>query len=120
MNKKIKLLIYNILFGFLILTPIKAAILPLVKKDGLSDLAKKIYNNLKWDFNVVYDEKDAIGRRYRRQDALGTPFCITIDHQTKDDKTFTIRERDSMIQQRLSFDELIKKIESTLSIKNWL
>jgi len=103
-----------------ILSPIKVAVLPLLKKDGLPEIAKEILKKLKKECTVSYDEKDAIGRRYRRQDALGTPFCITIDHQTKDDKTFTIRERDSMIQQRLSFDELIKKLESTLSIKNWL
>jgi glycyl-tRNA synthetase len=69
-----------------VLAPIKAAILPLVKKDGLPEVAKTIFNDLKWDFNVIYDEKDAVGRRYRRQDAVGTPFCITVDHDTLEDK----------------------------------
>ncbi|NNC44533.1 MAG: glycine--tRNA ligase, partial [Winogradskyella sp.] len=72
-----------------VLAPTKAAILPLVKKDGLPEIAKKIVEDLKWDFNVVYDEKDAVGRRYRRQDANGTPFCITVDHDTLDDQTVT-------------------------------
>src|SRR5690606_39375006 len=64
-----------------VLAPTKAAVLPLVKKDGLPEVAREIIEDLKWDFNVAYDEKDAVGRRYRRQDALGTPFCITVDHQ---------------------------------------
>ena len=102
-----------------ILTPIKAAILPLVKKDGLSDLAKKIYNNLKWDFNVVYDEKDAIGRRYRRQDAIGTPFCLTIDHQTIKDEKVTLRDRDTMIQERIKIKKINEFLRSKLDFRKW-
>ena len=89
-----------------VLAPTKAAVLPLVKKDGLPEIAQKIIEDLKWDFNVTYDEKDAVGRRYRRQDANGTPFCITVDHDTLDDNTVTIRHRDSMEQQRVKIDEL--------------
>ncbi|MFY7758408.1 MAG: glycine--tRNA ligase, partial [Flavobacterium stagni] len=81
-----------------VLAPTKAAVLPLVKKDGLPELAREIIEELKWDFNVAYDEKDAVGRRYRRQDALGTPFCITVDHQSLEDQTVTLRHRDTMIQ----------------------
>ena len=103
-----------------ILAPVKATILPLLKKDGLPEIAKGLVEKLKTEYRVSYDEKDAIGRRYRRQDALGTPFCITIDHQSKEDNTFTLRERDSMIQERLNFDELLKKIDSAVSIKSWI
>ena len=84
-----------------ILAPIKAAVFPLVKKDGLPEIAQNIVSDLKWDYNVVYDEKDAVGKRYRRQDAAGTPFCITVDHQTKEDDTVTIRHRDTMKQERI-------------------
>ncbi len=104
----------------IILAPIKIAILPLLKKDGLPEIAKNLLEKLKTEYTVSYDEKDAIGRRYRRQDALGTPFCVTVDHKSKEDNTFTLRERDSMIQKRLSFTELSKKIESAISIKSWL
>ena len=103
-----------------ILAPKKIAILPLLKKDGLPELSKKLIEDFKWDFNTVYDEKDAIGRRYRRQDALGTPFCLTIDHQTLDDGTVTIRDRDSMVQQRMTVDEVKAKIKNELDIKTWL
>ena len=103
-----------------ILAPIKIAILPLIKKDGLPELAKKIFKKLKWDYEVIYDEKDAVGRRYRRQDALGTPFCITVDHQSIEDGTVTIRDRDSMIQERLTIDEVTSKIKSALNIQTWL
>ena len=103
-----------------ILAPCKVAILPLLKKDGLPEIAKNLLKKLKSEYSVSYDEKDAIGRRYRRQDALGTPLCITIDHQSKDDNTFTLRDRDSMSQERLSEDEILKKIESKLSIKSWM
>ena len=103
-----------------ILAPCKVAILPLLKKDGLPEIAKNLLEKLKTEYSVSYDEKDAIGRRYRRQDALGTPYCITIDHQSKEDSTYTLRERDSMIQERLSEDEILKKIESKLSIKSWM
>ena len=94
--------------------------MPLLKKDGLPEISKSILEKLKREYTVNYDEKDAIGRRYRRQDALGTPYCITVDHQSKEDNTFTLRDRDSMTQERLSIEGILKKIESTLSIKSWL
>ena len=89
-----------------VLAPIKAAVFPLVKKSGLPEKAREIFNSLKFDYMCQYDEKDAIGRRYRRQDAIGTPYCITIDHQTIEDNTVTIRERDSMDQDRIKIDEI--------------
>ena len=103
-----------------VLAPTKAAVLPLVKKDGLPEIARKIVEELKWDFNVAYDEKDAVGRRYRRQDALGTPFCITVDHQTAEDETVTIRHRDSMQQDRVKISELRDIIVNDISMRNWL
>lgn len=103
-----------------VLAPTKAAVLPLIKRDGLPELAHEIIEELKWDFNVTYDEKDAVGRRYRRQDALGTPFCITVDHQTLEDKTVTIRHRDSMKQDRVSITDLKNIINDEVSIRNWL
>ena len=103
-----------------VLAPTKAAILPLVKKDGLPEVARKIMEELKWDFNVTYDEKDAVGRRYRRQDANGTPFCITIDHDTLEDDSVTIRYRDTMEQTRVKFSELKDIIGEAVSMKNWL
>ena len=83
------------------LAPVKVAILPLVKKDGMPEVAQQIVDRLKYDFNVVYDEKDSVGKRYRRQDAIGTPFCVTVDGQTLEDNTVTVRFRDTM-QQELS------------------
>jgi glycyl-tRNA synthetase len=103
-----------------VLAPTKAAVLPLVKKDGLPEVANKIIEDLKWDFNVAYDEKDAVGRRYRRQDALGTPFCITVDHQTLEDEKVTIRHRDSMQQDRVKISELRTIINNEVSVRNWL
>ena len=103
-----------------VLAPTKAAVLPLVKKDGLPEVARKIIDDLKWDFNVAYDEKDAVGRRYRRQDALGTPFCITVDHQTLEDETVTIRHRDSMQQDRVKISALRDIINNEVSMRNWL
>jgi glycyl-tRNA synthetase len=103
-----------------VLAPVKAAVFPLVKKDGLPEVAKKIIDALKFDFNVTYDEKDAVGRRYRRQDAAGTPFCITVDHQTLEDQTVTIRHRDSMQQERLPISELRTKIAAAVDLKTWL
>ncbi|SFU58510.1 glycyl-tRNA synthetase [Pustulibacterium marinum] len=103
-----------------VLAPTKAAILPLVKKDGLPELAQKILEELKWDFNVTYDEKDAVGRRYRRQDAAGTPFCITVDHQSLEDSTVTIRHRDSMEQSRVAIDDLKSLIEKEVNVRYWL
>ncbi len=103
-----------------VLAPTKAAVLPLVKKDGLPEIAREIIEELKWDFNVAYDEKDAVGRRYRRQDALGTPFCITVDHQTLEDKTVTIRHRDTMQQERVAIAALRTIIEKEVAMRNWL
>jgi glycyl-tRNA synthetase len=103
-----------------VLAPIKAAVLPLVKKDGLPEIAKEIVEDLKWDFNVDYDEKDAIGRRYRRQDAIGTPFCITVDHDTLEDKAVTIRFRDSMEQKRIPIAALRELINEEVSVRKWL
>ncbi len=88
------------------LAPVKAAVLPLVKKDGLPELAQKIMDMLKFDFNCQYDEKDSIGKRYRRQDAIGTPFCITVDHDSIENGTVTLRYRDSMKQDRVKIEEL--------------
>jgi glycyl-tRNA synthetase len=89
-----------------ILAPYKVAILPLLKKDGLPEIGRQIMNDLKTDYNCFYEEKDAIGKRYRRQDALGTPFCVTIDHQTLEDQTITIRYRDTMVQERIAISQL--------------
>ena len=83
------------------IAPIKLAVLPLVKKDCLPEIAREIMNDCKPHFRCFYEEKDAIGKRYRRQDAIGTPFCVTIDHQTKEDQTVTIRHRDTMLQERV-------------------
>jgi glycyl-tRNA synthetase len=88
------------------LAPVKAAVFPLVKKDGMPEIARKIYDDLKSRFSCFYDEKGAVGRRYRRQDEAGTPFCITVDGQTKEDNTVTIRDRDSMEQVRVAADQV--------------
>ncbi len=98
------------------LAPVKLAVMPLVKKDGLPEIAEKIVDDLKFDFNCQYDDKDSIGRRYRRQDAIGTPYCITIDHQTVKDKTVTIRYRDSMDQERVTTDKLKVIIKDLVSV----
>jgi glycyl-tRNA synthetase len=104
-----------------VLAPTKAAILPLVRKDeGLTKMAKDIVDDLKWDFNVVYDEKDAVGRRYRRQDAAGTPFCITVDGESLEDNTVTIRHRDTMEQKRVKVEELRDIIKKEVDVKEWL
>lgn len=103
-----------------ILAPVKAAVLPLVKKDGLPEIAQKIIEELQWDYNVIYDEKDAVGRRYRRQDAAGTPFCITVDHQSKEDGTVTLRNRDTMDQQRISIEDVAKHLSKSMAYKEWL
>ena len=102
------------------LAPVKATILPLMKKDSLPEKSREILAILKYEFNVQYDEKDAIGRRYRRQDAIGTPYCVTIDHQTLEDNTVTIRERDSMEQERVAIDEISSRIKSNTSISSLL
>ena len=91
-------------------------ILPLVKKDGLSEKAKEIFNDLKSICNCAYDEKDSIGKRYRRNDALGTPFCITVDYESIEDNSVTVRERDSMNQERIKISELFNFIDSKVNM----
>ncbi|SZD73083.1 Glycine--tRNA ligase [Candidatus Ornithobacterium hominis] len=98
------------------LAPIKAAILPLIKKDGLPELAHQILNDLKFDFNIEFDEKDSIGKRYRRHDAIGTPFCITIDHDSLENQTVTVRDRDSMSQERISIENLRSYLSKRVSL----
>ena len=95
------------------IAPTKLAILPLLKKDGLPEIAKELMNDCKGSFMCFYEEKDAIGKRYRRMDAIGTPFCVTIDHQTKEDNTVTIRYRDTMVQERITLAD-VKKLVSSL------
>ena len=102
------------------LAPVKCAVMPLVRKDGLPDKAREIVNELKFDFATHYDEKDSIGKRYRRQDAIGTPFCITVDHQTLEDNTVTLRERDSMEQTRVNVADLHKLIHDRVSLTSLL
>ena len=102
------------------LAPVKCAVMPLVRKDGLPEKAREIVNELKFDFSTHYEEKDSIGKRYRRQDAIGTPFCITVDHQTLEDNTVTLRERDSMEQTRVSVDDLHKIIHDRVSLNSLL
>ncbi|MFM9911498.1 MAG: glycine--tRNA ligase [Chitinophagaceae bacterium] len=97
------------------LAPIKLAILPLIKKDGLPEIAREIMDKCKPHFRCFYEEKDAIGKRYRRMDALGTPFCITIDHQSKEDHTVTIRYRDTMKQERISINKVREIVENQIS-----
>jgi glycyl-tRNA synthetase len=103
-----------------VLAPVKAAVLPLLKKDGLPEIANEIIDDLKWSMNVQYDEKDAIGRRYRRQDAAGTPYCITVDHDTKEDQSVTVRHRDSMEQVRLPITELKSYLSERVMMVSWL
>ena len=102
------------------LAPVKAAVLPLVKKDGLPELAQEIMNDLKYDFNCQYEEKDSIGKRYRRQDAIGTPFCITVDHESLNDRCVTVRERDTMKQERVPIAELRAMIDKKVNLNNLL
>ena len=102
------------------LAPNKAAVLPLVKKDGLPELARSIVEDLKWDFQTIYDEKDAVGRRYRRQDALGTPYCITVDHQSLEDQSVTLRERDTMKQERITIADLKTIIQQQVAVSSIL
>jgi glycyl-tRNA synthetase len=98
------------------LAPIKVAILPLIKKDGLPEKAREIMNVLKYRIRCFYEEKDTIGRRYRRMDAIGTPYCITIDHQTLQDNTVTLRDRDTMLQERIPVNEISQILEEKLSM----
>jgi glycyl-tRNA synthetase len=102
------------------LAPIKAAILPITKKDGLPEKAMEIYNELKYDIKVTYEDKDSIGKRYTRNDLIGTPFCIAVDHQTLEDNTVTIRHRDSMEQERVAISELRVKIRKATSWRSIL
>jgi glycyl-tRNA synthetase len=102
------------------LAPVKCAVLPLVKKDGLPEIARKIVDDLKFTFYCQYEEKDSIGRRYRRQDAIGTPYCITVDHQTLKDRTVTIRDRDSMKQERIHVDQIPGIIGEKVSLRKLL
>ncbi len=96
------------------LAPVKLAILPLVKKDGLPEIAKELMASCRSQFRCFYEEKDTIGKRYRRMDAIGTPFCVTIDYQTKEDRTVTIRYRDSMLQERVSIDSIREIVEKQI------
>ena len=102
------------------LAPVKCAILPLVKKDGMPEKAREIMDMLKFDFACQYEEKDTVGKRYRRQDAIGTPFCITIDGQTLQDNTVTLRDRDTMQQERVAISELPRIIGEECSLNNLL
>lgn len=96
------------------IAPIKAAVFPLVKKDGMPEMAKEVYRALKQKFNVFYDEKGAVGRRYRRQDEAGTPYCITVDGDSLADKTVTLRDRDSLEQVRIKIDDIVAEVESRI------
>ncbi len=96
------------------LAPYKLAILPLIKKDGLPEIAKQLMKECQPGFHTFYEEKDSIGKRYRRMDAIGTPFCVTIDHQTKEDNTVTIRYRDTMVQERIALDDVRKIVEEKI------
>jgi glycyl-tRNA synthetase len=102
------------------LAPHKVAILPLMKKDGLPEKAEAIFNDLKFDFRCFYEDKDNIGKRYRRMDAIGTPYCITIDHQTLQDDTVTLRDRDTMKQERLPIKALKDKVGEAVSLSKLL
>jgi glycyl-tRNA synthetase len=97
------------------IAPTKLAILPLLKRDGLPEIAKELMEDCKESFMCFYEEKDAIGKRYRRMDAIGTPFCVTIDHQTKEDNTVTIRYRDTMVQERIKLADVKKLVMEKIS-----
>jgi glycyl-tRNA synthetase len=100
------------------LAPVKCAVLPLLKKEGLPEKAMEIMNELKFDYRCAYEEKDTIGKRYRRQDAIGTPFCVTVDHQTLEDDTVTLRYRDTMKQDRVKVADLHKIIGDAVNMRN--
>ncbi len=99
------------------IAPVKAAVLPLTRKDGLPNTARSIFDRLKFDFPCQYEEKDSIGKRYRRQDAIGTPYCVTVDPQTKEDGKVTIRERDTMEQERVDIEHVEKTLAEKTSMK---
>jgi len=103
-----------------ILAPYKVAVLPHLKKDGLPEKAREIMRDLQFDHNCLYEEKDTIGKRYRRNDALGTPYCVTVDHQTLEDNTVTVRERDSMEQERVAIARLAEIIGEKVSMRKLL
>ena len=103
-----------------VLAPVKLAVFPLVKKDGLPEKAREIINSLKFDYTCLYEEKDAIGKRYRRQDAIGTPFCVTVDYDTMEDNTVTLRYRDSMEQKRVAIADLPGILAEEISWKKVL
>jgi glycyl-tRNA synthetase len=92
----------------------KLAVLPLVKKDGFPEIARKIMDDCKFSFRCFYEEKDTIGKRYRRMDAIGTPFCVTVDQQTKEDNTVTIRYRDTMQQERIPADKVKETVQQAI------
>ncbi len=102
------------------LAPVKCAVLPLMKKDGLPEKATEIINKLRYNYNCISEEKDSIGKRYRRQDAIGTPYCITVDHQTLEDNTVTIRERDSMQQERIAIENVEELLNEKVSMSTQL
>jgi glycyl-tRNA synthetase len=102
------------------LAPYKVAVMPLTKKDGLPEKARDIINSLKFDFLCQYDEKDSIGKRYRRQDAIGTPYSVTVDHQTMEDQTVTLRDRDTMEQERIAISDLYRIIDSKVNLRTLL
>ncbi|MGB1243411.1 MAG: His/Gly/Thr/Pro-type tRNA ligase C-terminal domain-containing protein, partial [Chitinophagales bacterium] len=102
------------------LAPIKVSVMPLTKKDGLPEKARAILKSLKFVANCQYDEKDSIGRRYRRQDAIGTPYCVTVDHQTLEDDTVTLRDRDTLEQIRIPISELPERVEKITNINELL
>ncbi len=102
------------------LAPVKLAVMPLTKKDGLPEQARAIYDDLKFHFNCQYDEKDSIGKRYRRQDAIGTPYCITVDHDTATDGCVTLRDRDTMQQERVPVESLRQRLEEAVSLTSLL
>ena len=100
-----------------VLAPVKACVMPLVRKDGLPEKAREIMDDLKFDFHTTYDEKDSIGKRYRRQDAIGTQFCITVDHDTLNDNCVTVRYRDTMTQDRIAISDLKRMISDAVDMK---
>ena len=102
------------------IAPVKLAVLPLVRKDGLPEKAREIVDEMKFHFNCQYDDKDSIGRRYRRQDAIGTPYCITVDHQTLEDNCVTLRNRDTMEQERISITDIEKIVSEKVSLTSML
>ena len=96
------------------IAPVKVAVLPLVKKDGIAEYASKLEHSLREDFVTFYDQSGAVGRRYRRMDEIGTPYCITVDYQTLEDHTVTVRFRDSMQQERVAVDQIVPFIKNAM------